>query len=101
MMKPFKVREAYAVETGDYIGQVFIVIDISNKGDGHVCCLALPNMENVDVPRETFISGRNSGIITLLEQLPKSVFKVSEAQYYKNKDTAKIDDKSREEGCKV
>ncbi len=75
-----KKREAYAVETGDYVGQVFVVIRVGDS----VECLSLPAMNNISIPRESFISGRKTGIITLLETLPRSVFKVSEAQYYSN-----------------
>ena len=75
-----KIREAYAVETGDYAGQVFVVINIGEAVD----CLSLPSMDNVHIPKESFISGRNAGIITLLERIPRLTFKVSKAQYIKN-----------------
>jgi hypothetical protein len=75
-----KIREAYAIETGDYAGQVFVVIDIGET----VGCLSLPSMDNVHIPKKSFISGRNTGIITLIERIPRSTFKVSKAQYIKN-----------------
>ena len=74
-------RELYAVETGDYIGKMFAVVDPKKEAIG---CLILPQMENIDVPIESFDNGRNNDIIKLVEKLPKKVYSVVEAQYKKN-----------------
>lgn len=83
-MSSFKKGEIYGVETGDYVGQMFVVVDVKKDTIG---CLRLPHMENIKVPFETFDHGRNTGIIKLIEKLPRSVFKVSKAQYKKNEDS--------------
>ena len=44
-------------------------------------------MENVKVPKESFDSGRNNDILSLVEELPKDVFKVVESQYFKNENS--------------
>ena len=44
-------REVYAVETGDYVGKMFAVVDPKKEAIG---CLILPQMENIDVPIESF-----------------------------------------------
>lgn len=80
----YKRGEIYCIETGDYLGQLFVIVNIT---EDHVGCLRLPDMDNIKVPRESFDTGRNTDIITLMEKLPRSVFKVSEAQYYKNEDS--------------
>ncbi len=74
-------REVYAVETGDYVGKMFAVVDPKKEAIG---CLILPQMENIDVPIESFDNGRNNDIIKLVEKLPKKVYSVVEAQYKKN-----------------
>ena len=74
-------REIYAVETGDYVGKMFAVVDPKKDTIG---CLILPQMENVNVPIESFDNGRNNDIIKLVEKLPKKVYSVVEAQYKKN-----------------
>jgi len=74
-------RELYAVETGDYVGKMFAVVDPKKEAIG---CLILPQMENIDVPIESFDNGRNNDIIKLVEKLPKKVYSVVEAQYKKN-----------------
>ena len=74
-------REVYAVETGDYVGKMFAVVDPKKEAIG---CLILPQMENVNVPIESFDNGRNNDIIKLVEKLPKKVYSVVEAQYKKN-----------------
>jgi len=40
-------RDIYAVETGDYVGQMFAIVDPRDDGIG---CLSLPRMENIEVP---------------------------------------------------
>ena len=74
-------REVYAVQTGDYVGQMFTIVEHSKDVIG---CLALPLMENIKVPRESFENGRNNNIIKFVEELPKDVYSVIEAQYNKN-----------------
>ena len=80
----YKEGEIYGIETGDYTGQMFVVVDIT---DEYVGCLRLPDMENIKVPKESFEHGRNSDIITLSEKLPRNVYKISKAQYIKNENS--------------
>ena len=77
-------RDIYAVETGDYVGKMFAVVEPKKDTVG---CLILPQMENVDVPVESFDNGRNNDIIKYVEKLPRRVFKVSAAQYFKNENS--------------
>ena len=77
-------RELYAVQTGDYAGQIFAVIEPSKDFVG---CLSLPVMENVKVPKESFENGRNSDIIKFVEKLPKKIYSVVEAQYKANENS--------------
>ena len=80
----YRKREIYAVETGDYVGKMFAVVDPKKDTIG---CLILPQMENVNVPIESFDNGRNNDIIKLVEKLPKNVYSVVEAQYKKNENS--------------
>ena len=80
----FKQGEIYGIETGDFAGQMFVIVDIA---DEYIGCLKLPDMENIKVPTDSFERGRNTGIITLSEKLPRSVYKISKAQYYKNENS--------------
>jgi len=77
-------REVYAVQTGDYVGQMFTIVEHSKDFIG---CLALPLMENIKVPIESFENGRNNDIIKFVEKLPRKVYSVIEAQYKKNENT--------------
>ena len=79
----YRKRDIYAVETGDYVGKMFAVVELKKDVIG---CLILPQMENVDVPIESFDNGRNEDIIKFVERLPKDVYSVVEAQYKKNED---------------
>ena len=79
----FCKRQVYAVETGDYAGQMFIVVNPTTEDVG---CLSIPVMENVKVPLDALEHAVKSNIITFIETLPKKVYKVSEAQYLKNED---------------
>jgi hypothetical protein len=77
----FSKAQVYAVQTGDYAGQMFIIVE-SNKEP--VGCLSVPTMENVKVPLDAFEHARNNDIIKYVEKLPRHVFEVSAAQYFKN-----------------
>lgn len=77
-------KDLFAVQAGDYVGQMFIVVEVT---DAAVGCLSVPDMENVEVPKEKFDFGRNNGIIEYVETVPKDVFKVSQAQYTKNENS--------------
>ena len=77
-------RQVYAVETGDYVGQMFTIVE---PKEDYVGCLALPSMENIKVPKESFENGRNSNIIKFIEKLPRNVYSVVEAQYKKNENS--------------
>ena len=79
-----KRRDCYAVQTGDYVGQMFIVCEVT---DNEVGCLSVPAMSNVKVPKESWTTGRNSDIIEYVEKMSKDVFKVCSAQYNKNENS--------------
>ena len=76
--------DIYAVETGTYAGEMLIYIKTS--ADTH-CFLAVPTMENRNVPFDSFDMARNTDIITYIEKAPRYVTKVSVAQYEKNEDS--------------
>tara|TARA_R100001377_G_scaffold79261_1_gene57428 strand:- start:1267 stop:1515 length:249 start_codon:yes stop_codon:yes gene_type:complete len=80
-MDPTKKQELYAVNNGDYVGQMFAVIAVDKN---NVYCLSMPNMENVEVPVDKFELGRNTDIITLVEKLSRDIWKTCEAQYNNN-----------------
>ncbi len=79
-----KRRDCYAVHHGDYVGQMFIVCEVT---DSEVGCLSVPAMKNVKVPTDKWSVGRNSDIIEHVEEMPKDVFKVCSAQYNKNENS--------------
>ena len=83
-MKAIKKREMYACSHGDYVGQMFVVIEVK---DQTVNCLQVPDCKNIVIPTDTFDTGRNSNIIELVEVIPKDVFEVTAAQYHKNEDS--------------
>lgn len=78
-----KTKETYAVQAGDYVGQMFIVCKIYNESVG---CLSVPDMKNIKIPNEKWQIGRNSNIIEYVETLPDEVYTVSETQYFANED---------------
>lgn len=84
VVEDIKIKQTYAVQTGDYVGQMFIVCKITEKGVG---CLSVPKMENVLVPKDKWTIGRNSDIIEYVETLPDEVYMISETQYFVNEDS--------------
>ena len=83
-MKVIKKRDCYAVHHGDYVGQMFIVCEVT---EAEVGCLSVPDMKNVKVPTEKWAIGRNSDIIEYVETLPDEVYMISETQYFANEDS--------------
>ena len=79
-----KITQTYAVQTGDYVGQIFVVCEITDKVVG---CLSVPVMKNVLVPTDKWTIGRNSDIIEYVETLPGEVYMISEKQYIVNEDS--------------
>ena len=77
-MRPREQREI------DPAGQMFIIVDTNKESVG---CLSIPTMENVKVPLDAFEHARNNDIIKYVEKLPRRVFKVSAAQYFKNENS--------------
>tara|TARA_R110000796_G_scaffold25563_3_gene71867 strand:- start:73 stop:330 length:258 start_codon:yes stop_codon:yes gene_type:complete len=73
--------DLFAVQSGDYVGQMFAVVDLTTDG---IDCLSVPDMKNVNVTKEKFDFGRNNGIIEYVETLTTDVFQVIHAQYTKN-----------------
>ena len=71
-------RGAYAVNTGQFIGEFFIFIKQEN-GDLHF--LSLPKMLKRVVPRSNFNHGIQHKIITFVERLPKNVHELCKATY--------------------
>ena len=73
--------DLFAVQSGDYVGQMFAVVDLTTDV---IDCLSVPDMKNVNVTKEKFDFGRNNGIIEYVETLTTDVFTVIQAQYTKN-----------------
>ena len=78
------IRDVYACTTGDYAGQLLIII---KESADFIECLSIPEVKNIKVPKSSFETGRNSGIIDYVETIPKTVFKISKAQYEKNENS--------------
>ena len=82
--KKIQKRDVYACKTGDYAGQMFIIIKESKNS---IECLSIPEVKNIKIPIDSFETGRNSDIIEYVETIPKSVYKISKAQYEKNENS--------------
>jgi len=56
--------DLFAVQSGDYVGQMFAVVDLTTDV---IDCLSVPDMKNVNVTKEKFDFGRNNGIIEYVD----------------------------------
>jgi len=75
---------AYAVQTGDYVGEMFVYVDSNILTHNF---LSVPAMKNRNIPKNQFILGMNNHIIEFVEKVPKQVFRVIEAQYKENENS--------------
>jgi len=76
-----KFGSVYAVQTGDYAGQMFILI---SKNEECYDFLASPLMENQKVPFDKFDFALNEGILEYVERLPKFVRNIARTQHKEN-----------------
>ena len=78
-LKPkIKKGDVYAIQLGDFIGQFFNFI--KKDGDEYIF-LSTPMMEIQRVPKEKFDFAKEQGIIEYVENLPRNIFQVIEAEY--------------------
>ena len=79
----FKKRDKslYAIQTGKYAGEFWVFIE---KRGNNYCFLATPTMQNRELSIDIFESGKKSGIVDLVEELPSKIHQVCVAQYNKN-----------------
>lgn len=77
-----KIGDSYAVQTGDYVGEIFIFIE--NKKNKY-CFLATPELLNREVPKDKFDLAVEEGIIEYIERLPRYVRKTARAKFQENK----------------
>jgi len=76
-------RGMYAVNRGDFAGEFFVFIKVNDNYNYEF--LSLPKMLLRTVPISAFQNGVKHKIISFIEKLPKQVFSVCIAQYYKCK----------------
>ena len=76
--KKIKRGDVYAVQAGDFVGQLFNFI----KKDGEeYIFLLIPDMKIQKVPIDKFDFAKKHAIIEYVEKLPRNIFKVVQAQY--------------------
>lgn len=73
----------YAVNNGDFAGEFFVFIKTDSNYNYEF--LSLPKMLPRLVPATAFQNGTKHKIISFIEKLPKQVFSVCIAQYFKCK----------------
>jgi hypothetical protein len=76
-------RKAYAVLTGDYVGEMLVYIQ--EEGDNFLF-LSIPKNTNRLIPKEKFDFAWNHNIIEFVETLPRDVYKVITKQFQYNED---------------
>jgi hypothetical protein len=71
----------YAITKGTYLGELFVSMEkIKNE---HIF-LSLPEMKIRAVPEDKFELGIKTGIIDIVEKLPRRIYGVCRKQYSKN-----------------
>ena len=76
-----KPKGSYAVTSGTYVGEFFVYME---KIKGDFMFLSLPKMEIRAVPYDKWVLGVKNDILEEVEELPKDVYQVCEAQYRKS-----------------
>ena len=76
-----KFGNVYAIQTGDYAGQMFILI---KKNEDTYGFLSSPLMVNHDIPYEKFDFAIKEGIIEYVERVPKFVRNIARTKFEEN-----------------
>ena len=76
-----KGGDVYAVQTGDYVGELWIYIESDEENHYFLA----PNKINRQIPKEKFDFGKEHDIIEFVETTPKNIFKVLKEQYKQNR----------------
>jgi hypothetical protein len=76
-----KGGDVYAVQTGDYVGELWIYVESNDENHYFLA----PNKINRQIPKEKFDFGKEHGIIEFVETTPKNIFKVLKEQYNQNR----------------
>jgi hypothetical protein len=76
-----RTRDAYAVQTGDYVGEIFVFIESTPT---HHNFISVPKNINRYIPKEKFDFARNNNIIELVERIPRDVYRVLVKQFKYN-----------------
>jgi hypothetical protein len=84
-LKNLKFGNTYAVQTGDYAGQLFIFIKANNQ---EYSFLSIPHMQNIKIPKAKLDFAFKHNIISLVERLPHYVRKIASLQFNKNEKLA-------------
>jgi hypothetical protein len=79
--KEFKDGDVYAVQTGDYVGELWIYMESDEENHYFLA----PNKINRQIPKEKFDFGKEHGIIEFVETTPNNIFKVLKEQYKQNR----------------
>ena len=80
----YKTGSIFAVQTGDFVGQMFILVNITQDSYRF---LSIPNMINIDVTKDKFDFAINNTIIEFIEVVPRNYFKTIKKQFDKNEET--------------
>ena len=79
--KRFKPGNAYAVTTGQYIGEFLVYIETI---DSDICFLSLPKMINRKIEKKNIENAIRKNILEFQEKLPGYVKAICIEQYKKN-----------------
>jgi len=72
------VAYSYAVTTGTYVGEILVFVEETEE---EFKFISIPKNINRTIPKEKFLLGLNQKIVEIVEQIPKSVFKLLKKQF--------------------
>ena len=81
-------RYIYAITAGAYLGELLVYTE---QIPGSYSFLSLPQMVNRMIPVDKFTFGIETGIVEVVEKLPRHVHSTCMKQYHKNKTLALSD----------
>lgn len=77
-----KTNVPYAVQSGHYVGEMFVYIE---KDDKNFYFISIPKNINREVPKDKFFFGIENKILEEVEKLPNNIYSLLKSQYFHNK----------------
>jgi hypothetical protein len=85
-INPPIVGHSYAIQTGTYVGEIFVFVEELGSSYGFI---SIPKNINREVPKDKFDYGLSTNIVEFVEKIQSKAFNLLKKQYEFNTKNSK------------